>query len=121
MILLPRPKQILEGIGNFRLDFDAMITMDLSCPMEARVYAQMLAEEIAECEGAEIILTRGSARKGDIRLCVDAAYGESSYQLSIEGEGFDFDELNRMISVLEYGDTSDVFFWYADLLRQSGR
>ncbi len=54
MILLPRPKQILEGIGNFRLDFDAMITMDLSCPMEARVYAQMLAEEIAECAGRRL-------------------------------------------------------------------
>lgn len=87
MILLPWPKQVLEGIGNFRLDFDAVIAMDLSCPMEARVYAQMLAEEIAKCAGVEIMLVRGSARKGDIRLCVDAAYSESSYRLSIGEEG----------------------------------
>ena len=69
MILLPWPKQILEGTGNFRLDFDAMIVVELSCPAEAKVYAQMLAKEILDSTGMEIMLMRGSAKKGDIRLC----------------------------------------------------
>lgn len=116
MILLPWPKQILEGIGNFRLDLDAMIAMDLSCPMEARVYAQMLEEEIAECAGMEIMLTRGSARKGDIRLCVDTAYGESSYRLSIEEEGVTV--CGGSLTSLGYGVQTlrQLFRQYAGLL-----
>lgn len=116
MILLPWPKQVLEGTGNFRLDFDAMIVMELSCPAEAKVYAEMLAKEILDSTGMDIMMMRGSAKKGDIRLCLDAARSEFSYDLSVGKDGVKI--CGGSLSSLGYGVQTlrQLFRQYAGLL-----
>lgn len=84
MILLPLPKRLQEGNGNFQLSFDAMIVMEPSCPAGAAIYAQMLKEEVFSCTGMKIQVTRGDAKPGDIRLCVDKMMWESRYHLDVE-------------------------------------
>ncbi len=87
MVLLPWPKQVQEGNGNYVLGFDAMIVMEPSCPEGAAAYARMLKEEIISATGIGIPAVRGHAGKGDIRLCVDEACQECGYCLDIREDG----------------------------------
>lgn len=101
MILLPWPKQMEEGNGNFSLDFDAMLVMEPSCPAGVAVYAQMLKDEIFSCTGFEIPLTRGCAKKGDIRLRVEETEGKSQYSLVIKEDGISI--CGTSLAFLGYG------------------
>ncbi len=87
MILLPVPKRLKEGEGDFSLGFDAGIVMEPSCPAGTSVFARMLQEEIVSSTGFEVPVMRGKAQAGDIRLCVDETYGESEYHLDIKEDG----------------------------------
>lgn len=87
MVLLPWPKQVQEGNGNYLLGFDAMIVMELSCPEGTAVYARMLKEEILASAGINIPVTRGCVREGDIGLGVDKACPESGYRLDVREDG----------------------------------
>ena len=87
MILLPLPKKTEEKEGNLMLRMDTMIVMDTSCPQGIIVYARQLKEEVLNWAGMTIEIGRGTFRKGDILLMVDASLGEQHYTLKIEEEG----------------------------------
>lgn len=87
MILLPLPKKVEERDGAMMLKVSAMVIMDVSCPQGANVYAKMLKEEISAWAGLNLGIGRGSFRKGDILLKVDASLGEHRYTLKIEEDG----------------------------------
>ena len=87
MILLPLPKQVEEKEGTLMLGMSTMIVMDASCPQGARIYAGQLKEEIARWAGLTAEIGRGTFRKGDILLKVDASLGEQHYTLKIDDEG----------------------------------
>ena len=84
MIILPVPKKVEEKEGAMLLKVSAMVVMDASCPQGANVYAKMLQEEISAWAGLNMGIVRGSSRKGDILLKVDASLGEDRYTLTIE-------------------------------------
>ncbi len=87
MILLPLPRQMEEKEGTLMLGMGTMIVMDASCPHGARVYAGQLKEEIARWAGLTAEIGRGTFRRGDILLKVDASLEEQHYTLNIDGEG----------------------------------
>ena len=87
MILLPLPKQMEEKEGSLMLRMDTMIVMDASCPQKTIVYARQLKEEIFTWAGMTVEIGRGTFRRGDILLKVDASLGEQHYNLKIEDQG----------------------------------
>lgn len=87
MILLPLPKQMEEKEGSLMLRMDTMIVMDVSCPQGTYVYARQLKEEIFTWAGMTIEIGRGTFRRGDILLKLDASLGADHYDLKIEDEG----------------------------------
>ncbi len=87
MILLPRPKKVLEREGALCLRFDTMIALDASCPADARVFGEMLREDAKKWAGLTLGVTRGAARRGDVALSVDASLGADTYRLTVSEKG----------------------------------
>ena len=101
MILLPRPKQMTEQEGALALRFDAMIVLGASCPADARVFAQQIQEDVKQWAGLTLSVTRGTAQRGDIALCIDPALDGERYHLAVTADGVTICGANR--TALGYG------------------
>ncbi len=70
--ILPVPKSIETDVGCFRLSLDTYIVMEAPVGELTRTAATQIQDEIKAACGFAPILTSGTARNGDIVLCLKA-------------------------------------------------
>lgn len=82
MILLPRPKHIIERDWSMTLSPDAAIVLAEQARSQM-VAAQQLQEDIRRFAGLTLPILCGEPQKGDVYLCFDPTYHASAYSLEI--------------------------------------
>ena len=87
--LLPEPQKISMKECEFFTDYNTRIVIDMTCGMNALIYAKQLQETIKKWGGMEVQIVKGIAYKGDILLKQDASLAseQDCYQLVIEEDG----------------------------------
>lgn len=84
--LLPVPRRVEYREGAFSLTSDMCIVLEQGSTL-ARTGAKQLQEEIRAACGITVDIRIGKARKGDIRLAVEAAEPAQGYTLAITADG----------------------------------
>lgn len=87
--LLPEPQKISMKECEFFTDYNTRIVIDMTCGMNALIYAKQLQETIKKWGGMEVQIVKGIAYKGDILLKQDISLAseQDCYKLVIEEEG----------------------------------
>ncbi len=87
MYLIPAPARVQKREGAFVVSYETWAVLDAGCGEKAGRQAQLFMEKIKETLGYCPMLTRGSAKKGDILFRQDDGMEAQSYVLEIGPEG----------------------------------
>ncbi len=89
MYILPKPAAIEEKDGDFLLDYTAYLVLDAECSRRNWRQVQLLAEKIEKITGFSLHVTKGQARRGDLRIGLlhEENNPEGYYKLQIEKDG----------------------------------
>lgn len=80
MKLIPQPQRLEQRAGAYRLRYSDRITMDVSCPVNVYETACLLANEVREETGFELMVDRrgsGAHRGIHLRVCSKVGDGEA--------------------------------------------
>lgn len=87
MNLIPMPRLIKSGTGNYILKYHTYLVISPECPRVLDIQAAQFSQNLKKCLGYSVLITRGQGRKGDIVLTVDATLPREGYLLKISEDG----------------------------------
>lgn len=113
MYIIPEPQQFDLKEGCFTIAFDQKIVIDPSCGVNAYDHAKLLQEEMCDCIGYGLGITRGTSGKSAVIMAEVPTMGEEEYRVDVGGNGIRIESGTRR--GLLYGVQT-----LRQILRQSG-
>lgn len=83
MYLIPKPKSVEQREGCFFLSMESRIVLPVEGRGDGAVQAKILRDCIGKWAGLLLLVTRGKAEQGDIRLELDASLSGQAYRVEI--------------------------------------
>ncbi len=91
--LLPEPKEVKLGNGNFRLDGETKIVVQLGHQAEDRIAAETLVEEVEQQSGMHLQIASAAQAGSKGREIVLARLDEGKWQKFLEAQGLKADSI----------------------------